>query len=134
MKYILILIIPFILGCGINKTVTVPIESSSEEYTSKIENNEIYIKDSIFIRDSIFVKEANDTVFYYRTIVQEQLKYRDKLVEKIDTFIKVDTIEVPVPVTETVEINTLYWWQKALILLGGVFLLLVIFLVSNKFK
>lgn len=134
MKYILILIIPFILGCGVTKTVTVPVETKREEYVSKKEESIQYITDSIFIKDSIYIKERGDTVFYYKTSVQEQVKYLDKFIHKIDTFLVHDSIEIPIPVTTTVEVNVLHWWQKALMFMGGVFLLLLIILFANKFK
>lgn len=115
-KLILILLLLLATSCVTERVVTVPVETVRTEYVNKIEH------DSIYVRDSIYVESRHDTVFQYK------YKYIYKNVERVDTFIKNDTVSVIVPVTTEVvkEVNVLKFWQKLLMFFGSFSLLIYI--------
>ena len=77
-------------------------------------------RDSIYINDSTVITEKGDTV----TIEKWHTKYVQKEVHDTTYISKRDTIPQPYPVTEYAE-KPLAWWQKTLMYLGG--LVIVIF-------
>lgn len=92
----------YISGCK-SKAFYIPVESTKTEYVNVIQ------RDSIHLYDSIFIKEKNDTVFYTKYKYLYQNKFRT------DTIIKIDSIQIPYPVVESVEVNKLTWYQKGCI-------------------
>ena len=110
----------FFVSCK-TKTVYVPVESVKIEYINK------YTRDSIRLYDSIYVRDKGDTVLIE--------KYKNLYVEKlrIDTVLKVDSINTPYPVIEYVEVNKLKNWQIGLMILGGVFIGCLVYKAKKKF-
>lgn len=112
--------------------VPVPVETVRTEYI-----NQLY-RDSIFVHDSIDRYVSNDTVYLYK----EHYIYNYK--NRVDTLVKIDSIQVPVEVvkntvTNTVEVkevNRIKWYQATLMWIGGIsMILLVLWLVWKlKFK
>lgn len=99
--------------------VEVPVETVKEKviYNTKV--------DSIMVRDSSSMWITNDTVYLYK------YQYKYKYINKVDTFRIVDSIPkiMTREVTNKVEVNRLYWWQKALMWGGGLLLLLILVMV-----
>jgi hypothetical protein len=62
------------------------------------------------------------------------LKYKIKETFKTDTVLKRDSIPVIVEVEKVVEVNKLHSWQKILMWIGGVGLLVLLGIGINKFK
>lgn len=120
-KLISIYIILTFPACKSNKTY-VPVESSRTEYRNTIQ------RDSVHLYDSVFIKEKNDTVFYSKY----KFLYRNKFIT--DTIIKSDSIRVPYPVVQTVEINKLTWYQKACIWFTGIILGGLLFYLFFKYR
>lgn len=111
MRSLLIVILLFILAaCTSTKyvEVPVPVETVRTEYI-----NQLY-KDSVFIHDSIDRYISGDTVYQYK------YKYIYKYMNRVDTLIQNDTIQVPVTIrtTKTVEVNKIKWYQSVLMYLG----------------
>lgn len=80
-----------------------------------------YIRDSIKEKDSVYVYHNQDTVYIYR----EKLAFKDRLVH--DTVIHNRYIEKPVEVVKTQYIEKeMKWWQKSLMALGCLSILLII--------
>ena len=110
--------------------IAVPIVNTKIEYRDK------YLHDSIYIHDSVFTLIKGDTVYISKN------KETNRLVNKTDTIIKTDTIQVPVEITKTVtktetqvkEVNKLYWWQKSLMYFGLVVLISGIIFLIIKIK
>lgn len=122
-RLILCIVLISITGCK-SRTTYIPVESISTEYINTMQ------RDSVYMYDSIFVKEKNDTVYFtkYKYLYQHKVN--------TDTVIKTDSIRVPYPVIETVEINRLKWYQQACIWFTGIVLfavLIFLFLKSRKF-
>ena len=80
-----------------------------------------YIRDSVKEKDSVYVYHNQDTVYIYR----EKLAYKDCLVH--DTVIHNRYVEKPVEVIKTQYIEKeMKWWQKSLMALGCLSILLII--------
>ena len=103
MRGLLIVILVFIFtSCTTTKYIDrpVPVETVRTEYI-----NQLY-RDSVFIHDSIDRYISGDTVYQYK------YKYIYKYLNRTDTLIKTDSIEVPVEikVTEIKEVNKIRWY------------------------
>ena len=120
----------------VDKTVIDSTEIAVPITNTKIEYRDRLLYDSIYVHDSIFTLIKEDTVYIYKN------KETNHLINKVDTFIKTDTIEVPITVTKTVtktetqikEVNKLYWWQRLLICLGLTVLIFGVISIIRKTK
>lgn len=120
----------------VDKTVIDSTEIAVPITNTKIEYRDRLLYDSIYIHDSIFTLIKGDTVYIYKN------KETNHLINKVDTFIKTDTIKVPTTITKTVtktetqvkEVNKLYWWQRVLICLGLTVLIFGVISIIRKTK
>lgn len=120
----------------IDKTVIDSTEIAVPVTNTKIEYRDRLLYDSIYIHDSISTLIKGDTVYIYKN------KETNHLINKVDTFIKTDTIKVPITITKTVtktetqvkEVNKLYWWQRVLICLGLTVLIFGVISIIRKTK
>lgn len=124
-----LLIIPLLLiciSCASTKYIDrpVPVEVVRTEYI-----NQVY-KDSIYVHDSIDRYISGDTVYQYK------YKYVYKYLNKTDTIIVTDSIEVPTEIktTEIKEVNKLKWYQTTLMWVGGLTLLILGIILGKKVK
>lgn len=127
MRGLLIAILIFICAsCTTTKYIDkpIPIETVRTEYI-----NQLY-RDSVFVHDSIDRYVKGDTVYQYK------YKYISKYLNKTDTVIKTDSIQVPVEVkiTEIKEVNKIRWYQSTLMWLGGIFLIILSFIIGRKLR
>ena len=124
-RYLLGIILMFILllsGCKTTEYIKVPVETVRTEY--KVQKDSIYLHDSI----NVYTETKGDTVYITK------LKYKIKETFKTDTVLKRDSIPVVVEVEKVVEVNKLHSWQKTLMWIGGVGLLVLLGIGINKFK
>ena len=120
----------------VDKTVIDSTEIAVPITNIKIEYRDRLLYDSIYIHDSISTLIKGDTVYIYKN------KETNHLINKVDTFIKTDTIKVPITITKTVtktetqvkEVNKLYWWQRVLICLGLTVLIFGVISIIRKTK
>ena len=126
MKYLLLVILVFLVACSSTKIIekAVPIEKVKTEYINTLKIDSVYIHDSI----DRFVN--GDTLYLYK------YKYIYKYLNHIDTVIQKDSIETPVYITETKikEVNKLKWYQKLLMWLGAAFVIGGIAITWYKLK
>lgn len=101
-------------ACRTVKVVEVPVERIKMQ--REVEEK----RDSIYVRDSVLHVIAGDTVIIERWHV----KYKEVL--RVDTLQSTDTVTNVVRVDVPVEVNVLYWWQKALMFLGVLGLIVVV--------
>lgn len=127
MRSLLIAILIFICAsCTTTKYIDrpVPVETVRTEYV-----NQLY-RDSVFVHDSIDRYISGDTVYQYK------YKYIYKYLNRTDTLVKTDSIEVPVEtkVTEIKEVNKIRWYQSALMWLGGLFIIFLSFKLGKALR
>lgn len=110
---------------GCRTTQYVPVETIKTEYKTR----DSIRHDSIYQRDSIYVIDRGDTVYTYK----DRYLYKYLYLNRIDTVIKTDSIQIPYPVEKS-----LTRWQKAKIELGGwafgVLIMLAIMLIIRLLK
>ena len=124
-RYLLGIILMFTLllsGCKTTEYIKVPVETIRTEY--KVQKDSIYLHDSI----NVYIETKGDTVYITK------LKYKIKETFKTDTILKRDSIPVIVEVEKVVEVNKLHSWQKTLMWIGGVGLLVLLGIGLYKFK
>ena len=102
------------------KIVEVPVEVVKKEY---IHDTKI---DSIYIRDSIDRWQKGDTLY----ITKWHTKF--KYINKVDTIVKIDSIPKIVPVVKEVEVNHIYWWQKSLMYIGVLVVIILLSIIGFK--
>ena len=77
--------------------------------------------DTTIVKDSVYFAVKGDTIFKERYNTKWRIKVAHDTINKV--------VEKPVEVlrtsikTETKEVNRIYWWQKVLMLIGGVSLI-----------
>lgn len=126
-RLLLICIVPILLliSCKTNtKLIEVPVETIKTEYIHDVRI------DSVHIKDSVDRWLSGDTLYIYK----EKNIYKYKF--RTDTLIKTDTIPklIKVETTKEVKVNYIKWYQKWLMYIGGIGLLVIITLVVYKLK
>ena len=119
---IAILLIAIICSCAPTKYVKVPIEKTKIEYKDRLSI------DTVIQHDSTIITMLGDTVYL------EKYKYIYKVKELRDTINITDTTTVTKPIEVVKEINKLYTWQIVLMVLGGVSIIMLVYLIIKKFK
>lgn len=121
----IVLLVSAICFAGCRTTQYVPVETIKTEYKTR----DSIRHDSIYQRDSIYVIDRGDTVYTYK----DRYLYKYLYLNRIDTVIKTDSIQIPYPVEKA-----LTRWQKAKMELGGwafgVLIMLAIVLVIRLLK
>ena len=121
---IISILILLMCSCVTTRTVEIPVEKIRTEYIHDTRT------DSIFVRDSVDRWLKGDTLYIYK----EHTKF--KYINKTDTVCRTDTITkvVKVGVVKEVEVNHIYWYQKALMWAGGIAVVLLAGGVIYKLK
>lgn len=119
---LIVLCILLFLSCSSIRTIEVPVETIKKEY---IYDTKI---DSIIIRDSIDRWYRNDTTYIYKE------KVRFKYKTRIDTIIRTDTIPKILTIEKEVKVNNVHWYQKFLMWIGSLSLVLLMLYLYKKFK
>lgn len=121
-------------GCKkgyITERVEVPVVVTQEHTIESVKID--HVRDTLIQRDSIYHYVQGDT-----TIIERWHYYtNNNLQTKVDTLVKVDSVQVPVVaervVTEVQEVEKpLKWWQKLFIGFGGLCMVLVLLLITYK--
>lgn len=103
----------------VTEKVEVPVVVTQEHHTESVRVD--VVRDTIRQRDSIYHYIKGDT-----TIIERWHYYTtNNNVVRVDTLIRVDSVQVPVEVVRTKEVTKieevekpLHWWQKCLMWLG----------------
>lgn len=120
--FIIICTLISLIGCTTTKYVEVPIEKTKIEYKDRLSI------DTVIQHDSTIITMLGDTVYL------EKYKYIYKVKELRDTINITDTTTVTKPIEVIKEINKLYTWQIILMVLGGVSIIILVYLIIKKFK
>lgn len=92
--------------CSCTSIKYVPVETVKTEYKTR----DSIRHDSIYQHDSVFYMVKGDTVYKYK----EKYLYKYLFLNKTDTVLKVDSVQVPYPVEKK-----LTRWENAKIKVGG---------------
>ena len=124
MRLLIIIILLIVTACTTTRYIEtpVPIETIKTEYITQIK------EDSIYIHDSIDRYISGDTVYQYK------YKYIYKFLNTKDTIQQIDTIQIPIEVTQIREVNKLKWYQSTLMYLGLAFLIVVSYKILKLWR
>ena len=124
MRLLIIIILLIATACTTTRYIEtpVPIETIKTEYITQIK------EDSIYIHDSIDRYTSGDTVYQYK------YKYIYKFLNTKDTIQQIDTIQIPIEVTQIREVNKLKWYQSTLMYLGLAFLIVVSYKIVKLWR
>lgn len=120
--FIIICTLISLIGCTTTKYVEVPIEKTKIEYKDRLSI------DTVIQHDSTIITMLGDTVYL------EKYKYIYKVKELRDTINITDTTTVTKPIEVVKGINKLYIWQIILMVLGGISIIILVYLIIKKFK
>lgn len=117
MKYLILFFALTLCLSSCRSVKYVPVETVKTEYKTRDS-----IKfDSIYQHDSVFLYKNGDTVYQYKY----KYLYRYLTINKVDTVIRADSVQVPYPVEKR-----LSRWQSLKMELGGwAFCLLIVLLI-----
>lgn len=124
MKFLIIIILLIATACTTTRYIEtpIPIETIKTEYITQLK------EDSIYIHDSIDRYISGDTVYQYK------YKYIYKFLNTKDTIQQIDTIQIPIEVTQIREVNKLKWYQSTLMYLGLAFLIVVSYKILKLWR
>ena len=135
--FLILCLVLLLDGCRGTKTITerveVPVVVTQEHHTESVKID--HVRDTLIQRDSVYYYVKGDTV---RIEKWHYLQGTTNVV-RVDTLIKVDSVQVPV-VTERVVTQIekvekpLKWWQKGLMWAGGIGILLLVFFITVKIR
>lgn len=109
----------------------VPVVVTQEHHTESVKID--HVRDTLIQRDSVYHYIQGDTVHIERWhYVQGTTN-----VVRVDTVHKTDSVQVPVVTTQTIEKRVevprpLSWWQKVLIAIGGIALIVAGLLTAYR--
>ena len=137
LAFIICAILSFLLsGCKgkeyITERVEVPVVVTQEHTVESVKID--HIRDTLIQRDSVYHYIKGDTI----VIERWHHTQGTTTTTKVDTLHIYDSIPYPVETThETIvtkiqEVNVLRWWQKALMVVGGIALVVFGFLIAYK--
>lgn len=106
MKRVIYAILLALVICSCTSVKYVPVETVRTEYKTR----DSIRHDSIYQRDSVFYMVKGDTVYKYK----EKYLYKYLFLNKMDTVLKIDSVQVPYPVEKR-----LTRWENVKIELGG---------------
>lgn len=135
--FLILCLVLLLDGCRGTKTITerveVPVVVTQEHHTESVKVD--HVRDTLIQRDSVYYYVKGDTV---RIEKWHYLQGTTNVV-RVDTLIKVDSVQVPV-VTERVVTQIekvekpLKWWQKGLMWAGGIGIILLVFFITVKIR
>lgn len=140
LAYILGLLLCLIIGLcvGCTSTQYVPVESIVEVHDTTVSVVREVKVDSVSRDKFVYVKEDNSTTYTVNergdTVGRDRVTDRTTIIDSKEAVSRLKAendslrevaanakeIKVPYPVEKIVEVNKPYWWQKALMWLGGI--------------
>ena len=115
---IVLLLLLLLLCCSCTKRVYETQYVEQPVYLHDTLRSTIYSHDTTIVKDSVFFAVKGDT------IVREMYNSIERIKVAHDTIMRF--VEKPVEVVreknveKRVEVNRIYWWQKALMVMGGI--------------
>ena len=126
---IVLLLLLLLLCCSCTKRVYETQYVEQPVYLHDTLRSTIYSHDTTIVKDSVFFSINGDT------IVRERYNTIERIKVAHDTIMRF--VEKPVEVVSTkqvckqVEVNRIYWWQKLLMVIGGIGVVVVGIMVNK---
>lgn len=137
--WIVLMILVAVAATSCSKKVYIPVETINEKIVFKTDTlRQMTVRyDSIYLRDSVALIMRNDTVFLTKYKDQVKYLYRTDTIHHTSTDSINVYIEKPVPyeVEKIVYVDKpLKWWQKTLMWMGVLVLILIGYLIYRVAK
>ena len=132
---IVLLLLVLLLCCSCTKRVYETQYVEQPVYLHDTLRSTIYSHDTTIVKDSVFLAVKGDTIVRERYNTKWQIKVaHDTVMRYVENPIEVVSTK---EVEKQVEVNRIYWWQKVLMWMGGlgvvvVFIILVKIVVNKK--
>lgn len=129
---IVLILLLLLLCCSCTKRVYETQYIEKPVYLHDTLRSTIYSHDTTIVKDSVFFAVKGDT------IVRERYNTIERIKVAHDTIMRF--LEKPVEVVSTkevekqVEVNRIYWWQKALMWMGGIGVVVIGILIYSKLR
>ena len=129
---IVLLLLLLMLCCSCTKRVYETQYVEQPVYLHDTLRSTIYSHDTTIVKDSVFFAVNGDTIVRERYNTIEQIKVAH------DTIMRF--VEKPVEVVSTkevckhVEVNRIYWWQKVLMWMGGIGVVVIGIFICSKLR
>lgn len=128
MALVFCLMITLCSGCKTKYIATDPVIVHERDSIYKV--NTLQVHDTLIYRDSVFHMVKGDTVLIEKWHYLQNTNH----VAKVDTIVKVDKKEIPVPYPKPYAVEKeLSWWQKTCIALGKIAIVVLCFFGCWKF-
>lgn len=127
---IVLLLLLLLLCCSCTKRVYETQYVEQPVYLHDTLRSTIYSHDTTIVKDSVYFAIKGDTILRERYNTIERIKVAHDTINKV--------VEKPVEVVSTkevckhVEVNRIYWWQKWLMWIGGIGVVVLAWLLVNK--
>ena len=132
---IVLLLLLLLLCCSCTKRIYETQYVEQPVYLHDTLRSTIYSHDTTIVKDSVYFAIKGDTIFKERYNTKWQIKVaHDTVMRFVDKPVEVVREK---QVEKQVEVNRIYWWQKVLMWIGGlgvvvVFIILVKIVVNKK--
>ena len=129
---IVLLLLLLLLCCSCTKRVYETQYVEKPVYLHDTLRSTIYTHDTTIVKDSVFFAVNGDT------IVRERYNTIERIKVAHDTIMRF--LEKPVEVVreknveKQVEVNRIYWWQKVLMWMGGIGVVVIGILIYSKLR
>ena len=126
---IVLILLLILLCCSCTKRVYETQYIEQPVYLHDTLRSTIYSHDTTIVKDSVYLSIKGDT------IVRERYNTIERIKVAHDTIMRF--VEKPVEVVSTkqvckqVEVNRIYWWQKLLMWMGGIGIVVVVIIINK---
>lgn len=129
---IVLILLLLLLCCSCTKRVYETQYVEQPVYLHDTLRSTIYSHDTTIVKDSVFFAVNGDTIVRERYNTIERIKVAHdtimRFVEKPVEVVREKNVE------KQVEVNRIYWWQKALMWMGCIGLVVIVILIYSKLR
>ena len=126
---IVLILLLILLCCSCTKRVYETQYVEQPVYLHDTLRSTIYSHDTTIVKDSVFFSIKGDTIIRERHNTIERIKVaHDTIMRFVDKPVEVVSTK---EVCKQVKVNRIYWWQKALMWIGGIGLVVVGIMVNK---
>lgn len=129
---IVLILLLLLLCCSCTKRVYETQYVEKPVYLHDTLRSTIYSHDTTIVKDSVFFAIKGDTIVRERYNTIERIKVaHDTIMRFVDKPVEVVREK---NVEKQVEVNRIYWWQNALMWMGGIGVFVICILIYSKLR